>query len=88
MSTSTGSFASGSDFQASTTLGNAVGNIHRRTGSLELSSSHFRVTASEGVHISASADITGSLTVSGSLTTINYISGALLTPTSSGTPSF
>ena len=32
--------------------------------------------------------ITGSLTVSGSLNTINYISGALLTPTSSGTPSF
>ena len=60
VSTNTGSFASGSDFQASTTLGNGIANIHRRTGSLELSSSHFRVTASEGIHITGSVNMSAS----------------------------
>jgi len=81
VSTNTGSFASGSDFATSTTLGSGVANIHRRTGSLELSSSHFRITASEGVHISASANITGSLTVGSTLDVYSslFVSGNIST---------
>ena len=81
VSTNTGSFASGSDFATSTTLGSGIANIHRRTGSLELSSSHFRVTASEGVHISASANITGSLTVGSTLDVYSslFVSGNITT---------
>ena len=35
------------------------------TGSTEFSASNFSITASEGVHISASIDVTGSMTVGG-----------------------
>ena len=64
----TGSFASGSDFQDSTTLGNTIDDIHRRTGSVQLSSSHFRITASEGFHITGSTFISGgNVTVDGGM---------------------
>ena len=79
VSTNTGSYASGSDFQASTTLGNGIASIHRRTGSLELSSSYFRISASEGIHV------TGSMSVSGGLLTVENltVSGGSTTPATS-----
>ena len=58
---------------------------HSITGSLTISDS-LKNTGTFTNNVNAS--ITGALSISGSLTTINYISGSLLTPTSSGTPSF
>ena len=58
---------------------------HSITGSLIISNS---LTNTGALANNGNASITGALSISGSLTTINHISGALLTPTSSGTPSF
>ena len=82
VSTNTGSFASGSDFQASTTLGDSIASIHRRTGSFEVSASRFEITASEGVHVTGSMNVSG-----GALTAENFggnVSGSLTSTGSFG----
>ena len=73
------------------TIAELDGNFQHFTGSHSITGS---LTISDSLKNTGTftnngnASITGALSISGSLTTINYISGALLTPTSSGTPSF